>query len=190
MQNKSSLSKLCLVFTAAAALSGCAANSKMSPLNSKQETHLFTDSAKQKECLGNIAACGSTDRIPIGTAKADVFKILGMNPQAFSTLASKDIQVEIYGNALHVPFDQRDAAQALMNALEGKTATHSDVTSHRKFGLTSMQVDTDGISVTFNLVFKDGKLFNPVNVRQNAVTGSKREGYFSNFGAGSVLGLF
>lgn len=194
MRNNPTLAKAFVAVSAAAALAGCASSPVTggfgSPLNSKEEvnTKLFKDAKKQEECFKDLKACVSSERIPVGTEKARVFDILGMDGGTLTTLTKQATKIELYGqDQLQIPFDQKESAQNFLNSLEGLTATFRDVQSHKRFGLTASRTDISGVAVTFNFVFQDGKLYNPIGLTTAPVNQSQNKGYLSDMGVEGVV---
>lgn len=194
MRNNITIVKAFVAVAAAATLAGCASSPVTggfgSPLNSKEEanTKLFKDAKKQEECFKNLKACVSNERVPIGTEKAKVFDILGIDGSTLTTLTKQATKVELYGqDQLQIPFDQKESAQNFLNSLEGLTATFRDVQSNKRFGLTASRTDVSGVAVTFNFVFQDGKLYNPIGLTTAPVNQSQNKGYLSDMGVEGLI---
>lgn len=194
---KFSLCKAFLACATAAALAGCASSpfsTEMgSPLSSKEKVNgqLFLDKQKGEQCIEDVSACVSTQRIPVGTDKAKVFEILGMDMKSLTSMNKQSTKIELYGqDQMQIPFEKKDQAQEFLNTLEGMTATYRSVQAKKSFGLTSARVNTKGISVTFNFVFKDGKLYNPISATKTPINQANSKGYFEDMGIGGILNAF
>lgn len=168
----------------ALALAGCAS---MSPLDSSEQARaVFTSNAARDACLTDIAACAA--RVPVGTERSEVFNMMGLNPASARVLSREETNRVLYGEAqLQIPFEQREAAQALMDRQQGISFVDTTVISNRSLGLTNSKTRSEGIAYTFNMVFMDGKLYSPVTYTATPVNEVRTKGHLDGFNPLNII---
>lgn len=208
MSNKpGTLTKTLASLAVMTAFAGCASSpgkftGQTSPLDTKERVGdaLFLSQEKLDLCLKDIAACTSTERLPLKADKADIFSTIGMNPDFMTPLSKECIQKRVYGAELQIPYVDREAAQDLMNSLEGYSGVYRDVVVKKTYGLTATRRSERGTSVEFTFVFQKDKLSNAVlynAVSANAPDGctpspitikkDTKDGYLSGFGVDGLI---
>lgn len=113
-------------------------------------TELFKDNADMRE---------RTSAVKPGMAKNSVFEALGIKPERFEQMSTKEIQTSLYGNfQVQGTPEQLEKFKDRLLAYEGYALPYRAIKSDSSLGFGSMKVKKKGYDLKLVLIFEKGKL--------------------------------